>query len=159
METIKVNPLPSIFRFSVLANILPFFGQLHRWVWLLQRCSKKTQQIWIDNKNMFMQWGKPYKDERPIDLLHLVDKDRDLIQNRYMYFRYFYICEIYLEDFIELYLPQSTSLIALFDINYNEEYRNYRYKVILLKKEDLSDWIPSVKCIKYNQIYESFEWG
>ena len=114
---------------------------------------------------MFMQWGKQYKDKRPIDLLHLVDKDRDLIQNRYMYFRYFYICEIYLEDFIELYLPEekNSNLVALLDINDGQylSNKNYtdsiKYKMALLNKTDLLDYIPSMKCSKYAPYITSFK--
>ena len=54
METTK---LPEIFKFSVLWNILPYFGFLHEWKWILQSLNKETQMMWNLNKDAFIYWG------------------------------------------------------------------------------------------------------
>ena len=54
METTK---LPKIFKFSMLWNILPYFGFLHEWKWILQSLNKKTQMMWNLNKDAFIYWG------------------------------------------------------------------------------------------------------
>ena len=53
----KTTKLPKIFKFSVLWNILPYFGFLHEWKWILQSLNKKTQMMWNLNKDAFIYWG------------------------------------------------------------------------------------------------------
>ena len=61
MEKAESEKIPSIFKFSNLCNILPYFGYLHEWKFILELMCIKTRQIWSENKEAFIQWGKKYK--------------------------------------------------------------------------------------------------
>ena len=54
-------PLPSIFKFSVIWNILPYFGYLHEWKQTLESLCLKTRQIWRENYRAFCKWGSKHK--------------------------------------------------------------------------------------------------
>ena len=57
----QVTTLPSIFKFSVLWNILPYYGCLHEWKDTLGSLWKRTSEIWDENKWEFMHWGRNLK--------------------------------------------------------------------------------------------------
>ena len=61
MEESKTNKLPWIFKFSVLCNILPYYGHLHKWKAILTSVNKRTKELWIQHKTALMHWGKDYK--------------------------------------------------------------------------------------------------
>ena len=58
-----MGKLPSIFKLSVLINILPYYGYFHEWKSLLVQINTTTNDIWKDNKNTFKHQGKEYKKE------------------------------------------------------------------------------------------------
>ena len=60
MENFDRKLLPSIFKFSVLWNILPYYGFLHEWR-ILQQLNTKAKAIWDDNIDAFVWSGKNYK--------------------------------------------------------------------------------------------------
>ena len=63
MEQINSEFLPPIFKLSALCNILPYFGYLHEWKNLLESISTGANQVWNENREALMHWGKDYKQE------------------------------------------------------------------------------------------------
>ena len=63
MEQTNSEFLPPIFKLSALCNILPYFGYLHEWKYLLESISMGTNQVWNENREALMHWGKDYKQE------------------------------------------------------------------------------------------------
>ena len=67
MELISTKKLPPIFKLSLLSKILPYFGYLHDWKWILESMNKKTNDIWDQNKEVLKYWGRDLKPCLPID--------------------------------------------------------------------------------------------
>ena len=61
MESISTKKLPPIFKLSLLSKILPYFGYLHDWKWILESINKKTNNIWEENKEVLKYWGRDLK--------------------------------------------------------------------------------------------------
>ena len=61
MESISTKILPPIFKLSLLSKILPYFGYLHDWKWILESINKKTNDIWDQNKEELKYWGRDLK--------------------------------------------------------------------------------------------------
>ena len=61
MESISTKKLPPIFKLSLLSKILPYFGYLHDWKWILESMNKKTNDIWDQNKEELKYWGRNLK--------------------------------------------------------------------------------------------------
>ena len=76
MESISTKKLPPIFKLSLLSNILPYFGYLHDWKWILESINKKTNDIWDQNKEVLKYWGRELKLN-----LHLEDRFIKLSEN------------------------------------------------------------------------------
>ena len=69
MEKLESESLPKIFRFSVLCNILPYYGYIDEWVKILKGLSTQTKIIWENNSEAFLYWGKEIKRELVINEL------------------------------------------------------------------------------------------
>ena len=67
MEKEASSKLPPIFKMTVLCNILPYYGHLHRWRWLLEKINKKTCDIWRQNREALTYLGKDFRREITID--------------------------------------------------------------------------------------------
>ena len=61
MESISTKKLPPVFKLSLLSKILPYFGYLHDWKWILESMNKKTNDIWDQNKEVLKYWGRDLK--------------------------------------------------------------------------------------------------
>ena len=61
MESISTKKLPPNFKLSLLSKILPYFGYLHDWKWILESINKKTNEIWDQNKEELKYWGRDLK--------------------------------------------------------------------------------------------------
>ena len=48
-------------KFSNIWRILPFYGFLHEWKILMVRMNKLTKNIWEENEEAFINWGKNYR--------------------------------------------------------------------------------------------------
>ena len=60
MENFNSKLLPSIFKFSMLYRILPYYGFLHKWK-ILQKLNTKTKAIWDENIDAFIWSGKSFR--------------------------------------------------------------------------------------------------
>ena len=61
MEILKMKPIKQMFKFSTIWNILPFYGKLHKWRWMMKILWKQTSQIWNDNEDAFVRCGSDLK--------------------------------------------------------------------------------------------------
>ena len=146
MEFIIIeNSLPLIFKFSNLWNILPFYGTLPKWMWLLCSLNSATKKIWNNNREMFFKWGKNYKIRKMISFSDN-QFSKDIVQ-RLMYYSPFSFENIDLKDSIKYKL-------AYFNINYlyifesNLENKNL-VNLYLSDEESISDYLPTLKCPNY----------
>ena len=80
MERISVKKIPPIFKMSVLWNILPYYGHIHRWRRLLEKINKETKDIWDQNREQLKYIGRAFK--RDIELDKLKENARHLRPNR-----------------------------------------------------------------------------
>ena len=80
MERISTKKLPPIFKMSVLWDILPYYGHLHRWRRLLEKINTETKEIWDQNREQLMHIGRDFK--REIELDHLKGNASNLRPNR-----------------------------------------------------------------------------
>ena len=80
MERIREKKLPPIFKMSVLWNILPYYGHIHRWRRLLEKINTKTKDIWDQNREQLMYIGRDFK--REIELIKSKDIKENLRPNR-----------------------------------------------------------------------------
>ena len=80
MERINIKKLPPIFKMSVLWNILPYYGHIHRWRRLLEKINTETKEIWDQNREQLMYIGREFK--RDIILDNLNENARYLRPNR-----------------------------------------------------------------------------
>ena len=69
MEKISTKKLPPIFKMSMLCNILPYYGHLHRWRRLLEKINTKTKVIWDQNREQLMYIGRDFKRDIELDKL------------------------------------------------------------------------------------------
>ena len=67
MESILTKKLPPVFKLSLLSKILPYFGYLHDWKWILESINKKTNDIWDQDKEVLKYLGRNLKLSLPID--------------------------------------------------------------------------------------------
>ena len=124
MEQTNSKSLPPIFKLSALCNILPYFGYLHEWKNLLESISTGTNQVWNENREALMHWGKDYKQET-----WLIYYDEEFIINKG--------------------IPQNLELFTLttnwFDWNnYRKEENNWiniRLVTILLNRQNTNNAI------------------
>ena len=61
MESNSTKKLPPVFKLSLLSKILPYFGYLHDWKWILESINKKTNDIWEENKEVLKYLGRDFK--------------------------------------------------------------------------------------------------
>ena len=101
-----VAKLPPIFRFSTLCNILPFFGTLEKWSWLLSCLSSKTKSVWEDNEQMFLYCGQNFKREIIFDLAEDFDRAREWFNSKYIFYKHFLISQSDLYNLKKLNIPE-----------------------------------------------------
>ena len=70
MERVSKKKLPPIFKMSVLWNILPYYGNLHRWRRLLEKINTETKDIWDQNREQLMYIGRDFKRDIELDCLN-----------------------------------------------------------------------------------------
>ena len=94
MENKSKRKLPPVFKMSVLCNILPYYGYLHRWKRLLTEINSATYDIWKNNEESMLYIGRdikekkdlPFKDIRKINRkwidLYLLCWSKDFEKNK-----------------------------------------------------------------------------
>ena len=133
MEKVSKTSLPAIFKFSDLWNILPFYGCLHQWVWLLKQLNSETAKIWEQNEEMFMKWGHDFRDHKYLNVSNFWDKAKEYLNLKYAFFKHFYINDESLSNIFSYSLPEENSnKIWLFEKVIK---RNSATELVWLKKK------------------------
>ena len=134
-----MRALPSIFKFSAIWNILPFYGEVKQWMWLLNWLNSKTFDIWLKYKDAFIEWGYQYRSER---LITLDWSDCEYLNDHYMYYKHFYLKEESLKNLVLHHLDyHNIDIITLVEVSDKIE---YAFRLSIFHREKLPDYIPAV---------------
>ena len=159
MERISTKKLSPIFKMSVLWNIFPYYGHIHRWRRLLEKISTETKEIWDQNREQLMYIGRDFK--RDLELDHSKIYTNKLRPNRswldlfslslsnYINFNYF--------DFTKLIDNLSEDEVIIID-SHDDIFKDYQ--IHYWRKDKISDILPSIKCPSFKsetKIYKTFE--
>ena len=156
MERISTKKLSPIFKMSVLWNILPFYGHIHRWRRLLEKINTETKDIWDQNREQLMYIGRDFK--RDIELDKLKKNKGDLRPNRswldlfsLSLSYYFWRKEF---DFTTLTdnLSEDEVIIIDFHDNIFKE-----YQINFWRKDRISDILPAIKCPSFKSENKNFK--
>ena len=156
MERIDTKKLPPIFKMSVLWNILPYYGHLHRWRRLLEKINKKTKDIWDQNREQLMYIGRDFK--RDIELDNLKEDARHLrptrswldlfslsLSNCFYYYKF---------DFTTLVDNLSEDEVIVID-SHDDIFKGYQ--IYFWRKECISDILPAIKCPSFKSEIKIFK--
>ena len=144
MKKISTEKLPPIFKMSVLWNILPYYGNLHRWRRLLEKINTKTKDIWDQNREQLMHIGRHFK--REIELNKSIYA-RHLRPNR----SWIDLFLLTLSDDFDNYEAVFTTLIdnlsedeVIIIDSHDDIFK--RYQIQYWSKDRISDILPAIKC-------------
>ena len=155
MESISTKKLPPIFKLSLLSKILPYFGYLHDWKWILESINKKTNDIWDQNKEVLKYWGRYLKLSLLIDSNLIKFSENILLKAELFKFQ--------TDRFFNFHWKEKTqdkikelridSLILQLCNQLNEDnaivFQKWRYntdKIFLQTRTKIAEMIPSSKC-------------
>ena len=151
----KENSLPLIFNFSNLWNILPFYGTLPKWMWLLCSLNSATSKIWNDNREMFFKWGKDYKSWKSIYIKDYLSADCDYINHRYMYFDYFGISISNLRSIMNQKIFESKSnIVCILDKGKTKSTLTH---MVMVDENNISEYLPASKWTNFTSEEMKFE--
>ena len=158
MEKISPKKLPSIFKMSVLWNILPYYGHLHRWRRLLEEINTMTKDIWNQNREQLMYIGRDFK--RDIELDSLNEYDRYLRPNR----RWLDLFSLSLSydfrynkfDFTTLIDNLSEDEVIIID-SHDGIFKGYQIQ--FWRKDSISDILPIFKCPSFKPEIKIFKFS
>ena len=156
MERISTKKLPPIFKMSVLYNILPYYGHLHRWRRLLEKISTKTNEIWDQNREQLMYIGRDFK--RDIELDNLKENARHLRPNRSWIdlFSLSLSTNFILEYFVFTTLIDNLSEDEVIIIDSHDDIFK-GYQIHFWRKDRTSDILPAIKCPSYKSETKIFK--
>ena len=145
MERISENKLPPIFKMSVLWNILPYYGHIHRWRRLLEKINTETKEIWDQNREQLMYVGRDFK--RNIELDKLKEFKGDLRPNR----GWLDLFSLSLSDDIRENKFDFTTLtynlcedeVIIID-SHDDIFKDYQ--IYFWRKDRIPDILPAIKC-------------
>ena len=154
MESISTKKLPPIFKLSLLSKILPYFGYLHDWKWILESINKKTNEIWDQNKEELKYWGRDSKlcAYRSFYWIseNIMPKMELFKLHTYTFYKFHQFTEKTLSDIKELKID---SLILKLCNKLNEDnaivFQKWGDKIdeiFLQTRKEITEMIPSSKC-------------
>ena len=159
MESVSNKKLPPIFKLSLLSKILPYFGYLHDWKWILESINKKTNDIWEENKEVLKYWGRDLKLS-----LHLEDSWIKFSENILLKVELF---NFQTDRFIKFYQDKEKTLDKIKELKIdslilqlcnqlNEDNAivfqkwgddiNEMNEIFLQTRKEIAEMIPSSKC-------------
>ena len=145
MEKISTKKLPPIFKMSVLWNILPHYGHLHRWRRLLEKINKETKEIWDQNREQLIYIGRDFKREIELDSLN---KDAWYLRPNRSWLDLFtlslsnYFCYSNF-DFTILIDYLNEDEVIILD-SHDDIFKSYQ--IYFWRKDKISDILPAIKC-------------
>ena len=156
MESISTRKLPPVFKLSLLSKILPYFGYLHDWKWILESMNKKTNDIWDQNKEVLKYWGRDLKlslhlEESWIKLSENIMLKAELFKFQTQWFVQFHKETEKTKG--KLSKGKIDSLILQLCNQLNEDnaivFQKWRYntdEIFLLTRREIIEIIPSSNC-------------
>ena len=156
MESISTKKLPPIFKLSLLSKILPYFGYLHDWKWILESINKKTNDIWDQNKEELKYWGRDLKLSLFLEDSRIKFSENILLKAELFKFQTnkFYRFHGYtLKTHDKIKELEIDSLILQLCSQLNEDnaivFQKWRYtnnEVFFQTRTEIAEIIPSSKC-------------
>ena len=149
MENLRSEKLPPNFKFSMIWNILPYYGYLHRWRLLLTGISTETHSIWEENKEAFIWFGKNWKINRDLNYLNKIDQaGRDWLDLIWLYIdRGKYVWSRALSNLFFMTRNLYNNEVIICDLH---EVFNC-LQVSIFEEKDVSDILPAVSCPLFNK--------
>ena len=159
MESISNKKLPPIFKLSLLSKILPYFGYLHDWKWILESINKKTNDIWEENKEVLKYLGRDLKLS-----LHLDDSSIKFSENillkvelfKFKTYRFYRFHQGTKKTLGKIKKLKIDSLILQLCNQLNEDNAivfqkwgddiNEMNEIFLQTRKEIAEMIPSPKC-------------
>ena len=156
MERIREKRLPPIFKMSVLWNILPYYGHIHRWRRLLEKINTKTKDMWDQNREQLMYIGRDFK--REIELDELKQSIRRLRPKRSwldlfsLSLSYNFRCNKF--DFTTLTSNLSEDEVIIID-SHDAIFKHYQ--IHFWRKDTISNILPAIKCPSFKYETKNFK--
>ena len=107
MEKELKKSIFSIFNFSWIWNVFPYYGKLPEWMLLMTKLSSKTKKIWEDNQTAFINIGNDFRVDQKIGYLSKILKAED-IKTKMKYFRYFKNYNIDTKEVKKIIIPLTS---------------------------------------------------
>ena len=156
MERKNTKKLPPIFKMSVLWNILPYYGHIHRWRGLLEKINTETKDIWDQNREQLMHIGRDFKKE--IELDRLKENARLLRPNR----SWIDLFLLSLSNCINYYKFVFTNLInnlsedeVIIIDSHDDIFKGYQ--INYWSKDRISDILPAINCPSFKSETKIFK--
>ena len=156
MERIREKRLPPIFKMSVLWNILPYYGHLHRWKRLLEKINTETKDIWDQNREQLKYIGRDFK--RDIELDKVKQSRRRLRPKRSwldlfsLSLSHGFNCNKF--NFTTLTSNLSEDEVIIID-SHDDIFKDYQ--VYYWRKDRISDILPAIKCPSFKSETKIFK--
>ena len=146
MERMNIKKLPPIFKMSMLWNILPYYGHIHRWRRLIEKINTETKDIWDQNREQLIYIGRDFK--RDIELDKLKNKyARHLRPNRSWLDLFSLSLENYLKinyfDFMNLIENLNENEVIIVN-SHDDIFKDYQIQY--WSKDKISDILPAINC-------------
>ena len=157
MEKISAKKLPPIFKMSVLCNILPYYGHLHRWRRLLEKINTKTKDIWDQNREQLMYIGRDFKRDIELDTFEIyignLRPNRSWLDLFSLSLSYdFRDYEIF--DFTKLTDNLTEDEVIIFD-SHDDIFKDFQ--IHFWRKDRISDILPAIKCPSFKSETKIFK--
>ena len=156
MEKISPKKLPPIFKMSVLWNILPYYGHIHRWRRLLEKINTETKEIWDQNREQLMYIGRDFKRDIELDSFKMYRSE--LRPNRswlnLFSLSLFYYFDIKNCDFTNLIDKLTEDEVIIVD-SHDDIFKNYQ--IHFWSKDCISDILPAINCPSFKSKTKIFK--
>ena len=159
MESSRYWNLPSIFKLSTLCNILPYYGYLHEWRFLLGSINTETLNIWDKNRDQLIYFGRFYKKEM------LNEEDNKNAYERIKYlektwidlFSFSFSSYILWEVLVNLYIfTAKLEMDRVIIIDYHSDLFK-EYQLHYWGKDDIHKIVPAVLCPLFKYTIKTFK--
>ena len=157
MERIREKRLPPIFKMSVLCNILPYYGHIHRWRRLLEKINTKTKEIWDQNREQLKYIGRDFKKDIELDSFKIY-YTRHLRPNRSWLdlFSLTLSCYVDFHNFDLTTLTNNHSEDELIIIDSHDDIFK-GYQIYFWSKNRISNILPAIKCPSFKSKTKIFK--
>ena len=152
----RTKRLPPIFKMSMLWNILPYYGHLHRWRRLLEKINTKTKDIWDQNREQLVYIGRDFK--REIELDNLYEYARHLRPNR-SWLDLFLLSLSYDFRYNKFDFTILTDNLNEYEViiidSHDDIFKDYQ--IHFWSKDRISDILPAIKCPSFKSKTKIFK--